>query len=131
MSKGFMWKNMSEVNSSYRTEQLLVAKILREMGYIVYTEYELKNLIHDELGTKSCIPDIAIPLQKIIFRLNGKIHNNKKRKVKDEDQKIILQKNKWIVHDLNEDECPELWNQKKYTYEQAKKMIRVFISDKV
>lgn len=128
-NKGFMWKNMVEGNSSYRPEQLLVAKILREMGYTVKTEYEIKGLLPNEFNVKGAIPDVALPYAKIIFRLNGKIHN-KKRRIRDEDQKIVLEQKGWTVYDLNEDECQELWNQKKYTYEQAKDFMRMFF-DKV
>ena len=44
-------------------------------------------------------------------------------KIKDLDQKLVLMHNGWEVFDFWYNEMPELWNQKKYTENDAKNSI--------
>ena len=127
----FIRKNMTEENSQYRTEQLLCATILREFYTSVKTEYKITNLLHDELDVKQCQPDVVIENKNIAIRLNGPIHEKGKRPMKDEDQKIVLQANGWKVIDLTPHNIPELWDQRKYTYEEAKNKLLGIIHAKM
>ena len=124
-------RNMIKENTEYRPEQMLCTKILRKMlgkKYEVLTEYPVSNLEpHGGLEVKYCQPDIVIINKdrgiKIAIRLMGEIHDKPKKKIKDQDQKIILMYNGWDVFDFWYNEMPELWNQKKYSEEDAKKSI--------
>jgi len=126
----FIRKNMIEANSAYRPEQMYVAKILRDLGLNIKIEYELKGLKpFEDIKFPNCVPDIACVDKKLILRLNGLIHEKPKQKMKDEDQRLVLEANGWKVVDLTPNEHPELWNQKKYTYEQAKEILELMINE--
>ena len=126
-------RNMKKENTEYRPEQLLLAKIFRELlgkDYQVYTEYPVSNLKpYESLKVRAAIPDIAIigKGMKIAVRLMGEIHDSLKKQIKDEDQKIVLMYNGWKVCDIRYYDYPELWDQKKHTFDEAKlKMIQTF-----
>lgn len=126
-------RNMKEENTEYRPEQLLLAKIFRELlgeKYQVFTEYPVKNLKPFEgLNVRAAIPDIAIigNNMKIAVRLMGAIHDTMKKQIKDEDQKIVLMFNGWKVFDLAYWDYPEVWDQKKHSFDEAKdRIIRDF-----
>jgi hypothetical protein len=40
-----------------------------------------------------------------------------------------LEEKGWTVHDLDQDECPEIWNQKKHSYDDAVSLVRLFIAN--
>jgi len=125
-------RNMKEENTAYRPEQMLCAKILREMlkdDYEVKLEFPVILKPFDNLDVRGAIPDIVVigkgmkSHHRIVIRLMGEIHDKPKKKIKDEDQKLVLMHNGWKVFDFNWYDMPELWNQKKYTIEQAKDSI--------
>jgi hypothetical protein len=126
----FIRKNMVEGNTSYRPEQMYVAEILKGLGLNIKTEYEIKGLEpFEDISFPNCIPDIACVDRKMIFRLNGLIHEKPKQRMKDEDQKLVLEFNGWRVIDLTPNEHPALWNQKKYSYDEATKTLLELISN--
>jgi len=107
-------------NTEYRTEQMLLAKLLRVLlpKSNIKLEEPLGNLDKvDEIKCK-CIPDILIEDMKIVIRMMGEIHNKRKRTLKDQDQKIVLEGNGYKVMDVWYDEYPEFWNPK--GFEQTK-----------
>ena len=113
-----MYRNMT--NTEYRTEQMLLAKLLRVLlpKSNIKLEEPLGNLDKvDEISCK-CIPDILIEDKKIVIRMMGEIHNKRKRTLKDQDQKIVLEGNGYKVVDVWYDEYPEFWNPK--AFEQTK-----------
>ena len=119
---------MKEENTDYRTEQMYCAKLLRELlpqGYELLLEYPVKNLDHPELGRKAAILDIVIlgMDDKYGIRLMGEIHDSKKKQIKDMDQKIALIEYGWVITDFSYYGMPELWDQKKYTRQEAKDSI--------
>ena len=121
-------RNMKEENKDYRPEQMYCAELLRQLlpqGYEVLLEHPVKNLDHPELGRKAAILDIAVVGMdsKYAIRLMGAIHDNKKKQIKDQDQRLALMEYGWQVFDFSYYDMPELWNQKKYTKQQAKDSI--------
>ena len=121
-------RNMKEENTDYRPEQMYCAKLLRELlpqGYEVLLEYPVKNLDHPELGRKAAILDIVVlgMDDKYGIRLMGEIHDSKKKQIKDMDQKIALIEYGWVITDFSYYGMPELWDQKKYTKQEAKDSI--------
>ena len=118
--KKFMYKNMTEKGTHHRAEQLLLAKLLRSSFYVkgVYdVRCEYPVLYENEDGKKSgAILDIAmIPhnvLPPIGIRMNGRIHEKKRNKLRDEDQRRYLELVGWIIYDIDENICPEYWQPK-------------------
>ena len=124
-------------NTEYRKEQMLLADMIRILlpKSNVKLEEPLGNLDKiDEIECK-CIPDILIEDKKIVIRMMGEIHNNSKRTLKDEDQKIVLEGNGYIVIDVWHDEYPEFWNPKAYkddqVIEKAKSLIYKHLGESV
>ena len=144
MTNKFIYKNMSEEGTEYRKEQMLLAEILRnhmdnfQNPLFVRTEFVVTNLkpVHD-IPSKPCKPDIAILSKEylrlpdyggnaydpIAIRLMGPPHKKPRRKIKDEDQKILLEGNGWRVIDIWEDGFPELWHRGKHSMEELKTML--------
>jgi len=124
-NSNWILRNMGEQgNTEYRREQVRCARILRDkLGVnLVKQEYVVKNLKIDGASAPNCILDIAIPSEKIAIRLMGKIHNKKKRGIKDWYQKESLGQAKWAVYDFYEDDFPNLWNPKRsYEIDMASK----------
>ena len=54
-------------------------------------------------------PDILIKPLKIIIRVNGLIHQTKKARIKDADQKFILEGNGYTIIDVNFEDREDLW----------------------
>jgi very-short-patch-repair endonuclease len=130
---GFVRKNMVEENSEYRPEQLLVTKILRKLypNEAIFTEHTVRLTPVEGIKKSMCRLDIAIPDKQIAIRMNGLIHEKKRQRMKDEDQRIVLEENGWVVIDVDEDNYPEFWNRKKYTYlEVESKVIKLYESAK-
>ena len=118
-------RNMKEENSEYRPEQLLCAKIFRELlgsEYDVKTEYPVTLTPFDGLRPRGAILDIAIlgKGMKIAVRLMGAVHDNQKKMLQDQDQRTVLQANGWRVYDFSWYNMLELWDQKKHTPEEAR-----------
>ena len=102
--------------TEYRTEQVFAYDILRNAypNFVVKMEHELHDLKDvDGIKAKYCQPDIIILPKKIAVRLNGEVHDGKKQKIKDEDQKIILEGNGWQVVDFWYHEMPNLFDSNK------------------
>ena len=130
-----MYRNMT--NTEYRTEQMLLAKLLRVLlpKSNIKLEEPLGNLDKvDEISCK-CIPDILIEDKKVVIRMNGEIHYKTKRTLKDEDQKIVLEGNGYTVIDVWFDEYPEFWDPKAYkedqVIEKAKSLIYKHLGESV
>ncbi len=81
----------------------------------MYYEYELTDLRDiQKIKGKFAKPDIVlideVRGQKIAIRMNGGIHRKRLQKIKDEDQKTVMEGNGWKVVDFNEDDMPNLWS---------------------
>jgi very-short-patch-repair endonuclease len=121
-------RNMVEENKDYRDEQILCAKILREL---LGEEYEVKleeTVIlkpFANLPVKGAIPDIVVlgKGMKIAIRMMGAIHEKPRKRIKDEDQRLVLMANGWRVMDFWYYDMVELWNPKKYTDKEIKDSI--------
>ena len=83
-----------------------------------HLEYEKEfTALHDvgEIKAKYACPDIVLmsPHKKIAIRMQGSIHKKKKQRMKDEDQKIILEGNGWTVIDFWYDVMVNLWTNRR------------------
>lgn len=113
----FILKRMRDNrNTQYRPEQLKLYNILIERAkrdgqnanYVM--EYEIKDLQPVEgYSLRKIVLDIANPELKIGIRMMGQIHETKKQRLKDEDQKYVLSMNGWVIEDVWYYEKPELW----------------------
>lgn len=54
-------------------------------------------------------PDILIKPLKIIIRVNGLIHQTSRARIKDDDQKFILEGNGYDIIDVNFEDREDLW----------------------
>ena len=98
-------------------------------------EVELTNL-HDVDGIKAKFakPDIVLYPdtkihRRIAIRMNGGIHMKKSQKMKDANQRIILEGNGYKVVDFNVDDMPNLFsndrvNNRKGAYKEVLEAIR-------
>ncbi len=103
--------------TDYRPEQMwagdIITACLPPRFQILY-EYELTRL-KEVQGIKKTFakPDIVLldeaRNQRIAIRLNGPPHFKKLQKIKDADQKIVLEGNGWKVLDFDYDKMPNLW----------------------
>ena len=113
----FILKRMRENrHTQYRPEQLKLYEILvararrddKNANYVM--EYEVKDLQKvDGYRLKKIVLDIANPDLKVCVRLMGQVHETKTQRIKDEDQKYILEMNGWVVEDIWHYERSELW----------------------
>ena len=109
--------------TEYRSEQVFAYDILRTVypKSIVKMEHELHGLKDVEnIKAKYCQVDITMIDHfencddlKIAIRLNGEVHDRSKQKIKDEDQKIILEGNGWKVIDFWYHAMPNLLDSNK------------------
>jgi hypothetical protein len=106
----------------YRPEQMRAADILLKLfrGKTVKLEYEVTNLQPiDTLSCPYCCLDIAIldglsaGEPGIAIRMQGAIHEKHNRRLKDDDQKHVLQGNGWKVVDFWYYDMPSLWSKKR------------------
>ena len=51
------------------------------------------------------------------------VHSDDLKKIKDEDQRINLEKEGWAVFDFNKSTMPELWDRKTYSNKEAQSAI--------
>jgi len=108
--------------SDYRPEQMWAGEIINAClpsRFTLHYEYELTRLKPIDGITKSFVkPDIAIidevHNQYIALRFQGPPHKKADRKMKDEDQKIVLEGNGWTVVDFWYDEMVNLWTNNKF-----------------
>ncbi len=102
----------SEEVFAYETIVEYASKILK-VKPVIKMQYEIRELDEvDGLTVDYCCPDIAIlEPTKVAIRLNGQIHENKKRRLKDEDQRIVLEGNGWKVLDFWFYDMPNLYDQ--------------------
>ena len=112
--------------TEYRSEQVFAYDILRTYypKTVVKMEHELHDLKDvDGIKAKFCQVDITIifgvksgtkhTVKKIAVRLNGEVHDRSKQKIKDADQKIILEGNGWKVIDFWYHAMPNLFDSNK------------------
>ena len=109
--------------TEYRSEQVFAYDLIRSYypTYTVKMEHELHDL-HDVDGVKAkfCQPDITVCFgvkcgtkhdkKKIAIRLNGEVHDRSTQKMKDEDQRIVLEGNGWQVVDFWYFKMPNLFD---------------------
>jgi len=100
--------------TEFRPEQLRAAKIIRESiardPNQVVCEYEIHNLKPVDFNKINyCCPDIADKLARVVYRLNGQIHERKIQRQKDEIQKEVLEGNGWKVIDFWYYDMPNLF----------------------
>ena len=104
--------------TEYRDEQMWAGEIIQAClpsRFKMYYEYELTDLRDiQKIKGKFAKPDIVlideVRGQKIAIRMNGGIHRKRLQKIKDEDQKTVMEGNGWKVVDFNEDDMPNLWS---------------------
>lgn len=127
--KSWMGKNMSD--NQFRPEQIYCAELFAEVlpkGWKIEMEY-LVGFTHwnaEEKQPKKALVDIALllpPAIKVAIRLNGEVHEKPRQKIKDEDQRINLEKEGWAVFDFNKSTMPELWDRKTYSNKEAQSAI--------
>jgi len=101
MGNEFARKNMWD--SDYRPEQLFVRDFLATLhpNWKIKTEYVISKLTLDDKPYRSCKPDIAIPAEKLIIRVNGMYHyTSDVQRTKDGFQKEALIQAGWKVIDF-------------------------------
>ena len=85
---------------------------LNEVTDILKTQFLVRNMIEID-GIRPTIPppklDICIPELKIAIRVNGLIHQSRRQRLKDEDQKLVLEGNGWTVIDVDWSDREDLW----------------------
>ena len=105
--------------TEYRSEEVFAYETIVEYATqmlktkpVIKMQYELRNLNEvDGLKVDYCCPDIVIlEPTKVAIRLNGQIHENRQRRIKDEDQRIVLEGNGWIVLDFWFYDMPNLYD---------------------
>ena len=124
--------------TEYRSEQVFAYDILRTYypKTVVKMEHELHDLKDvDGIKAKFCQVDITIifgvksgtkhTVKKIAVRLNGEVHDRSKQKIKDEDQKIILEGNGWQVVDFWYYNMPNLFDSNKTERKERSAMLEV------
>lgn len=85
---------------------------MNEILRILYTQFKVKNLKPvEDINPTNPPPklDICIPEMKIAIRVNGLIHQTHRNRLKDEDQKIVLEGNGWTVIDVDFSDREDLW----------------------
>ncbi len=89
-------------NKQNRPEQLRYLEYLKEdLKCDLRLEYTIPKLkTVDYIEPKKVIADIADLTCKMVYRLNGPIHEGRIQTLKDEDQKVILEGNGWHVMDI-------------------------------
>ena len=96
-------------NTQYRPEQFKLQKYLSDvmLGYPAYIQ--LEYCIRNE-GKVVSIADVINLKTNTIYRLNGEYHKSKRQRMKDEDQKEILESLGYGVEDIDKDsEWAWLW----------------------
>ena len=95
------------INNCFGTE-IPLKDILR----IMRTQFRVKNLqLVEDIKPTNPPPmlDICIPELKVAIRVNGLIHQTRRNRLKDEDQKIVLEGNGWTVIDVDFSDREDLW----------------------
>ena len=129
---------MNEEGTSYRPEQLLLAKLLRDSQYVrgiyeVKTEYPVTLENHDGKRTGAILDIVMLPyktgeIPPVAIRMMGEIHEKSKKRIYDEDQRLYLEKVGWIVYDIDEEIVPEYWNPKKHERKELMKITESIFS---
>lgn len=115
--------------TQYRPEQLRYYKFLNDRtDNDLALEYVVPKLVKiDEIEPKTVIADIADLTTKVIYRLNGPIHEGRLHVMKDEDQKVVLEGNGWIVIDIWYYDYTSLFNNNDDWIEECEnKYVRIF-----
>ena len=92
-----------EVPMTEISDIIILQKRLNNLKSVMDGTEELKPTIP---GPK---PDIIIKTLKIIYRVNGLIHQTAKQRMKDDDQKFILEGNGYTIIDVNFEDREDLW----------------------
>lgn len=108
--------------TEFRPEQIRAANIIKKLlarDQILKLEYDVTDLQQvDTLSCPYCCLDIAIlnrigKSPGIAIRMQGGIHERHNRRLKDADQRAVLEGNGWIVIDFWYYEMPNLWSDKR------------------
>jgi len=110
----YILKNMREGDKEYTKSQLRIFNFLKKFYDSVEMECVMNGLEEVD-GIKPTIPppkvDIVIHWSfkygRIAIRVMGEIHENPRQKIKDEDQRVVLEGNGWKVEDLWYDDFPK------------------------
>ena len=88
----------------------------KEIGEIMILQQRLNNLHPVMEGTETIyptrpapIPDIMIKPLRLIIRVNGLIHETKRARIKDFDQKLVFEGNGYDVLDVSYEDREDLW----------------------
>lgn len=92
--------------TEYRSEQVFAYDTVR--SYFTHSNVKMEYEVHDL--SKYCQLDIAVLPEKIAIRLNGGVHEKRKQKIKDEDQKLMLEEDGWKVVDFWYYDMPYLFD---------------------
>ena len=88
-------------NNQYRPEQIEFHKQIRD-AYPedeVLMEYRIKYT-NEQNHNMVAVADVVNTTKKIVYRLNGAIHNSSVTEMKDWEQKEYLTKLGWVVEDI-------------------------------
>jgi len=105
------------VEIEYRPEQMFAVEILKKTlpeNYQITLEKEVTDLkTVDHIMVPFCKPDIVlidtVSPTKIAIRINGSYHDKDNQRMKDMNQRIVLEGNGWKVVDFNYREMPNLF----------------------
>jgi hypothetical protein len=124
--------------TSFRPEQKKLMYLLRSIAshgdkssWILEFEYNVVDLKeYSGLAPNPEYPpilDIVLitPSKKIGFRLNGREHERNHQQVKDDNQKILLEGNGWIILDIDWDIYPVFWKRRLSDYDVMNDSIRI------
>lgn len=88
----------------------------KEIDSIMILQQRLNNLHPVTEGTETIYPtipapkpDIIIKPLKLIIRVNGLIHETKRARIKDFDQKLVFEGNGYDVLDVDYEDREDLW----------------------
>lgn len=111
-----------------RPEQQNLERLLRSFlpkDYLIHSEFLVTDLKpfgglepYLELPPRLDIVVLHLDSKKILlkfgFRVNGRSHERAVRKIRDKNQKILLEGNGWKIIDINWDDEPDavLWDKK-------------------
>ena len=125
------------MGTEYRPEQMRAAEILEKVFLpqqkIIKLEFEVTDLQPiDTLSCPYCCLDIVIldglaPADGggIAIRMQGSIHERHIKRIKDADQRIVLEGNGWKVVDFWYYEMPNLWSKERNSDVEAGTLLEI------
>jgi len=97
-------------NTRYRPEQFKLQKYLLDNLHTNPMDIGMEVSI-SQGGKLIAVADLIDYKSKTIYRLNGEYHRTKRQRMKDEDQKEILENMGYTVEDIEKDsEWAWLWD---------------------